>query len=199
MLVVGWLGGRVASALSSSEVVVLVSFVYVVAWRLFALVLLLARSDRSKELELLVLRHELSILWWQARPPAADGGGPADTGGTELLPRRSWQAFLVTPETLQRRCQRCSVAGLTDKPAQALRGSVWASAARSARSTGRTGARRGRRRGIASSCRNKRSRVPSNAPICTRRVRKFGRADLQGDPGRRKTGRRPAAEVSGGR
>jgi hypothetical protein len=35
---------------------VLVSSVYVVACRLFALVLLLARSDRSKELELLVLR-----------------------------------------------------------------------------------------------------------------------------------------------
>jgi hypothetical protein len=48
---------------------VLVSFVYVVAWRLFALVLLLARSDRSKELELLVLRHELSIL---QDPAAAD-------------------------------------------------------------------------------------------------------------------------------
>jgi hypothetical protein len=41
---------------------VLVSFVYLVARRLFALVLLLARGDRSKELELLVLRHELSIL-----------------------------------------------------------------------------------------------------------------------------------------
>src|SRR5438093_4603206 len=47
----------------------LVSFVYLVAWRLFALVLLLARSDRSKELELLVLRHELSILRRQARRP----------------------------------------------------------------------------------------------------------------------------------
>jgi hypothetical protein len=32
-----------------------------------------------------------------------------------------------------------------------------------------------------------------------RRVRKFGRADLQGNPGRRKSGRRPAAVVSGGR
>jgi hypothetical protein len=41
---------------------VLVPFVYLVACRLFALVLLLARGDRSKELELLVLRHELSIL-----------------------------------------------------------------------------------------------------------------------------------------
>jgi hypothetical protein len=48
---------------------VLVSFVYVVACRLFALVSLLARSDRSKELELFVLRHELSILWRQARRP----------------------------------------------------------------------------------------------------------------------------------
>jgi putative transposase len=48
---------------------VLVSFVYLVACRLFALVLLLARSAGSKELELLVLRHELSILRRQARRP----------------------------------------------------------------------------------------------------------------------------------
>jgi putative transposase len=48
---------------------VLVSFVYLVACRLLALVLLLARSDRSKELEILVLRHELSILRRQARRP----------------------------------------------------------------------------------------------------------------------------------
>jgi putative transposase len=41
---------------------VFVSFLYVVACRLFALVLLLARSDRSKELEILLLRHELAIL-----------------------------------------------------------------------------------------------------------------------------------------
>ena len=46
----------------------LVPLVYVVACRLFALVLLLARSDRSKELELLVF-HELSILRRQARRP----------------------------------------------------------------------------------------------------------------------------------
>ena len=47
----------------------LVSFVYVAACRLFALVLLLARSDRSKELEILVLRHELSMLRRQVRRP----------------------------------------------------------------------------------------------------------------------------------
>ena len=65
----------------------LVSFVYLVACRLFALVLLLARGDRSNELELLVLRHELSILRRQARRPQltesdrlfAGGAEPADT------------------------------------------------------------------------------------------------------------------------
>jgi len=41
---------------------VLVPFVYLVVCRLFALVVLLARGDSSKELELLILRHELSIL-----------------------------------------------------------------------------------------------------------------------------------------
>ena len=39
-----------------------VSLVYVLACRLFELVLLLTRRERSKELEILVLRHELSIL-----------------------------------------------------------------------------------------------------------------------------------------
>ena len=40
----------------------LVSFVYVVACRLFALVLLLGRSDGSKGLEIVLLRQELAIL-----------------------------------------------------------------------------------------------------------------------------------------
>ena len=38
------------------------SFVYLAVRNLFALVLLLPRSDRSKELEILVLRQELAIL-----------------------------------------------------------------------------------------------------------------------------------------
>jgi putative transposase len=81
----------------------LVSFVYLVACRLFALVLLIARSDCSKELEILVLRHELSILRRQARRPRIT---PRDrlvlAALSRLIPRRSWQAFLVTPETLLR-------------------------------------------------------------------------------------------------
>jgi hypothetical protein len=37
-------------------------FVYLAVRRLLALAVLIGRSDRSKELEILVLRHELAIL-----------------------------------------------------------------------------------------------------------------------------------------
>jgi hypothetical protein len=40
----------------------LASLVYAVVCRLLALVVLLGRGERSKELEILVLRHELSVL-----------------------------------------------------------------------------------------------------------------------------------------
>jgi putative transposase len=82
---------------------VLVSFAYLVACRLFALVLLLARSDGSKELELLVLRHELSILRRQARrPQLTENDRLVLAALSRVIPRRSWQAFLVTPNTLLR-------------------------------------------------------------------------------------------------
>ncbi len=81
----------------------LVQFVYLVACRLFALVLLLARSDRSKELELLVLRHELSILRRQARRPRLTESDRLVLAAlSRVMPRRSWRAFPVTPETLLR-------------------------------------------------------------------------------------------------
>jgi putative transposase len=46
-----------------------VSLLYVLACRLFELVVLFARRDRAKELETLVLRHELSILRRQVGRP----------------------------------------------------------------------------------------------------------------------------------
>ena len=80
-----------------------VSLVYVLACRLFELVVLLRRGERSKELEILVLRHELSILRRQVRRPQFT---PRDrlllAALSRVLPRRSWQAFLVRPETLLR-------------------------------------------------------------------------------------------------
>jgi putative transposase len=90
---------------------VLVWFVYVVACRLFALVVLLARSDRSKELEILVLRHELSILRRQVgRPPLAPRDRLVLAALSRVLPRRSWNVFFVTPETLLRWHRRISPA-----------------------------------------------------------------------------------------
>ena len=81
----------------------LVSFVYLVACRVFALVLLLARSDGSKELELLALRHELSILRRQARRPQLTGSDRLLLATlSRVIPRRSWHAFFITPETLLR-------------------------------------------------------------------------------------------------
>jgi putative transposase len=54
----------------------LVSSLYLVVCRLFALLVLLGRGDRSKELEILVLRHELAIL--RGRPV---GRGSSRTTG----------------------------------------------------------------------------------------------------------------------
>ncbi len=77
------------------------SALYLVARRVFELIVLLGRGDRAKELEILVLRHELSILRRQANRPRFE---PHDrlllAAFSRMLPRRSWSAFSVRPETL---------------------------------------------------------------------------------------------------
>jgi hypothetical protein len=79
----------------------LVSFVYLVVCRLLALLVLLARGDRSKELEILVLRHELAVLRRQIGRPRFE---PRDrlmfAAFSRVLSPRSWRAFPVRPETL---------------------------------------------------------------------------------------------------
>ena len=81
----------------------LVSAVYVALCRLLELIVLLGRGDRAKELEILVLRHELSILRRQVSRPRLQ---PHDrlllAAFSRTLPRRSWNAFSVRPETLLR-------------------------------------------------------------------------------------------------
>lgn len=75
------------------------SALYVVVCRLLELVVLIARGDRAKELEILVLRHELSILRRQVSRPRFE---PHDrvllAGFSRVLPRRAWSVFLVRPE-----------------------------------------------------------------------------------------------------
>jgi putative transposase len=79
------------------------SFTYLAVRSLFGLVLLLGRSDRSKELEILVLRHELTVLRRRSRRPRLE---PADralqAALSRALPRSGWAAFSVRPETLLR-------------------------------------------------------------------------------------------------
>jgi putative transposase len=78
-------------------------FVYWVVRRLFELLILFGRSERAKELEILVLRHELQVLRRQIRRPrlrSADRALLAALG--QLMPRNRRRSFLVQPATLLR-------------------------------------------------------------------------------------------------
>ena len=79
----------------------LVPTLYAVVRRLLEFVVLLGRGDQAKELEILVLRHELSILRRQVgRPRFETHDRILLTALSRMLPRRSWTAFSVRPETL---------------------------------------------------------------------------------------------------
>jgi hypothetical protein len=81
-----------------------VSALYIVFCRLLELIVLVGRRDRTKELEILVLRHELSILRRQAaaHPRFETHDRVLLAALSRVLPRRSWNAFMVQPETLLR-------------------------------------------------------------------------------------------------
>ena len=83
--------------------VAILSFLYWALRRLLELIVLCGRNDRAKEVEILVLRHELYVLRRQiARPQlgAADRALLAALGG--VLPRARRRSFLVQPATLLR-------------------------------------------------------------------------------------------------
>src|SRR6476646_7837656 len=73
-------------------------------------VALRARSREFKELEIIVLRHELAIPRRTTRRPritAVDRVFLA--AASRVVPRAQWQSFIVTPATL-RRWYRCLIA-----------------------------------------------------------------------------------------
>jgi putative transposase len=77
------------------------SVLYIALRRVLELVLLRSRSDESKELEIVVLRHQLHVLRRQvsrAQPKPADRFFLA--AASRLLGRGCWRTFFVTPETL---------------------------------------------------------------------------------------------------
>jgi putative transposase len=80
---------------------VLFRLVYLAVSRLFAWLALLARSDASKDLEILVLRHEIAVLQRQVarpKPDRADRGVLAALG--RLLPEHLRAHRIVRPGTL---------------------------------------------------------------------------------------------------
>ena len=76
---------------------------YLTLCRSIQLLALLGRGDASKDLEILVLRHQLSVLRRQVPRPRLE---PADhalfAAVSRVLPRLSWSCFFVKPDTLLR-------------------------------------------------------------------------------------------------
>jgi putative transposase len=69
---------------------------------LLQLVLLRPRSEEFKELEIVVLRHELAVLRRQVRRPELSSDRTLLAAASRLLPRSRCGSFLVTPTTLLR-------------------------------------------------------------------------------------------------
>jgi putative transposase len=71
--------------------------------RAFSRLLVGSRADGSKDLEILVLRHELRVLLRKSGPPKL---GAIDrvllAAASRSIPRERWSSFLVTPATLLR-------------------------------------------------------------------------------------------------
>ena len=80
------------------------SFLYNCLLHMFGLTVSLIRDEVDKDLEILVLRHQLRVLRRQL--PGRVAYRPADRALLavlgRLLPRRRWDAFLVTPATVLR-------------------------------------------------------------------------------------------------
>jgi putative transposase len=79
------------------------SLCYLIFRCMLQLVLLRPRSEDFKELEIVVLRHELSVLRRQTgRPQLTATDRVFLATASRLLPRSSWRSFFVTPTMLLR-------------------------------------------------------------------------------------------------
>jgi len=80
---------------------VLSRLAYLTLCRSIQLLALLARGDAAKDLELLVLRQQLSVLRRQVpRPRLEPADGAMLAAVSRVIPRARWSCFLVKPETL---------------------------------------------------------------------------------------------------
>jgi transposase len=83
---------------------VVLSFLYWSLRRLLELVVLRFRSERAKEIEILLLRHQLRVLERQlARPQLTQADRALLAAFSRMLPRQVWRrSAFVTPATLLR-------------------------------------------------------------------------------------------------
>lgn len=79
------------------------SLLYSLTRNTLGVLLLRVRGDAARDVEILVLRHQLAVLRRQIGRPALE---PADrvllAALSRFLPRRRWNAFVVTPATVLR-------------------------------------------------------------------------------------------------
>ncbi|CAI7973588.1 hypothetical protein FRAHR75_1090019 [Frankia sp. Hr75.2] len=79
------------------------SLLYALTRNALGLMLLRMRGDTAKDVELLVLRHQVAVLRRQVNRPMLE---PADrmilAALSRLLPRACWGSFFVTPATVLR-------------------------------------------------------------------------------------------------
>jgi hypothetical protein len=82
---------------------VLSKLAYLTLCRSIQVLVLLVRGDAAKDLEILVLRHQVAVLRRQTPRPRLE---PADrallAAVSRVLPRSCWSCFFVKPDTLLR-------------------------------------------------------------------------------------------------
>jgi putative transposase len=71
---------------------------YLTLCRSILLLVMLVRGDAAKDLEILVLRHQLAVLRRQTPRPKLEPAGRALLAAvSRVLPRSGWSCFLVRP------------------------------------------------------------------------------------------------------
>ena len=170
----------VASARSwrwSREAWLLWWFVYLVVRAVLGMMVLAARPGRSKDVEILVLRHELAVLRRQSARPRLTRADRAFIAALSCsLPRAAWACFSVRPETLlgwhRRLVARRWTYPSTRLGRPPLEPPVIALILRLARENLRWGYQRiaGELKGSGSRCRPRRCGLCSSRPECRRRL-----------------------------